>query len=43
MTNTKISVCTHKEGFVKSNEVFVPIYTTVISEKNHLCQNQIKI
>ena len=25
MTNTKILVCTHKEGFVKSNGIFMPV------------------
>ena len=33
MTNTKISVCTHKEGFIKSNEVFMPVYITAYPGK----------
>ena len=43
MTNTKISVYTHKEGFIKSNEVFVPVLYNAISGKNICVKNQIKL
>jgi hypothetical protein len=43
MTNTKISVGAHKEGFIKSDEVFTLVYITVYSGKNTCVKNQIKL